>query len=461
MSGRSPGEAEGAVVDPVDYPIAQKIPREVLDAEAARLTDLAGAPIHRRVSGYARLAGPGFMGAALTLGAGTLTSSMLSGAAFGYRTLWLIWLSCGLGLFMMAAMARFTCKGGFRVIQVQNRRHSWLIGSLMTALVGTAAVAVIFNFGQVALGTHLIESLAPFAGFAFPAEYNWVVYVAVTSWLILSYGRRGGAGTRLVEWVMKAGIGVMIVAFGAVLLVVGVDWGAAARGAFVPWLPGGGEGLDLFIASSAAAVGVMDWVFFNYAGLGRGWGRNHESLARFDLFAGLFLPFVLINFLVIGVFAATLFPQGITPESAPELAAALMPLLGPTWSQILFYVGFLAVPITTTVGMSLAGAMAIHEAFGWEPDTSSWRWRISALLPQIAFLAAWNARPVWLVIAIAAFLSLANNVVGWSMYLLLNDREVLGADRSKSYLWNLGILLQVTLLNGIAITWVFNRLGWW
>ena len=101
-----------------------------------------------------------------------------------------------------------------------------------------------------------------------------------------------------------------------------------------------------------------------------------------------------------------------------------MPLLGSTWSQILFYAGFLAVPITTTVGMSLAGAIAIHEAFGWEPDTSSWRWKISALLPQIAFLAAWNARPVWLVIAIAAFLSLANNVVGWSMYLLLNDREV-------------------------------------
>ncbi|MCY3546624.1 MAG: divalent metal cation transporter [Gemmatimonadetes bacterium] len=447
--------------DPSGYPIAQRIPQEVLDAEAGRLAALAKAPAHKRIGGYARLAGPGFMGAALTLGAGTLTSSMLSGATFGYRTLWLIWLACGLGLFMMAAMARFTCKGGFRVIQVQNRRHSWLIGSLLTALVGTAAVAVIFNFGQVALGTHLIESLAPFAGFSFPAEYNWVLYVGVTSWLILSYGRRGGTGTRLVEGVMKAAIALMIVAFGAVLVVVGVDWGAAARGAFVPWLPGGGQGLDLFIASSAAAVGVMDWVFFHYAGLGRGWGRNHESLARFDLFAGLFIPFVVVNFLVIGVFAATLFPQGITPESAPELAAALMPLLGPTWSQILFYVGFLAVPITTTVAMSLAGAMAIHEAFGWEPDTASWRWKISALLPQVAFLAAWNANPVWLVIFIAAFLSLANNVVGWSMYLLLNDRRVLGEDRSKSYLWNLGILLQVTLLNAIAITYIFNRLGLW
>ena len=445
----------------MNYPIARKIPRAVLDAEADRLAALADAPLPRKLGGYARLAGPGFMGAALTLGAGTLTSSMLSGATFGYRTLWLIWLSAGLGLFMMAAMARFTCRGGFRVIPVQNRRHSWVIGSLMTGLVGTAAVAVIFNFGQVALGTHLIESLAPFAGFAFPAEYNWLIYCGVTSALILSYGRRGGRGTRLVEAIMKSGIAVMILAFGAVLLVVGVDWDAAARGFFIPWLPGGGEGLDLFIASSAAAVGVMDWVFFHYAGLGRGWGRKHESLARFDLIAGLFLPFVVINFLMIGVFAATLFPQGITPDSAPELAAALMPLLGPTWSQILFYAGFLAVPITTTVGMSLAGAMAVHEAFGWEPDTSSWRWKVSALLPQVAFLAAWNARPVWLVIAIAAFLSLANNVVGWSMYLLLNDRELLGADRCRSYLWNLGILLQVTLLNAIAVTYVFNRLGWW
>ena len=425
------------------------------------MAELARAPAHRRLGGYARLAGPGFMGAALTLGAGTLTSSMLSGATFGYRTLWLIWLSAGLGLFMMAAMARFTCRGGFRVIQVQNRRHSWLVGSLMTGLVGTAAVAVICNFGQVALGTHLIESLAPFAGFSLPAELNWVLYVGLTSWLILRYGRLGGAGTRLVEAVMKGAIAVMIVAFGAVLFIVGVDWGAAARGFLVPWLPGGGEGLDLFIASSAAAVGVMDWVFFHYAGLARGWGRRHESLARFDLIGGLFLPFVVINFLVIGVFAATLFPQGVRPESAAELAAALMPLLGPDWSQILFYVGFLAVPVTTTVGMSLAGAMAIHEAFGWEPDTSSWRWRISALLPQIAFLAAWNARPVWLVIAIAAFLSLANNVVAWSMYLLLNDREVLGPDRSRSYIWNLGILLQVTLLNAIAVTYILNRLGWW
>jgi Mn2+/Fe2+ NRAMP family transporter len=253
----------------------------------------------------------------------------------------------------------------------------------------------------------------------------------------------------------------MLVCFGSCLVLVGVDWSGFFKGILIPWLPSGVEGIDLFIASSAAAIGVMDWVFFHYAGLSRGWGKKHEAQARFDIFIGLFLPFILVNYLVISVFAQTLHKQGLHPESAPELAQALVPLLGPMWSQVMFYIGFLAVPVTTTVGMSLACAMAVHEAFGWKPDVKSWRWRVSALLPQIGFLAVWYPRPVWLVIAIGAFLSLTNNVVGWSFYLLLNDKRVLGKNRSRSYLWNLGILLQITLLNGIAILYIFNRLGWW
>jgi hypothetical protein len=83
------------------------------------------------------------------------------------------------------------------------------------------------------------------------------------------------------------------------------------------------------------------------------------------------------------------------------------------------------------------------------------------LLPQIGFLAVWYPRPVWLVIAIAAFLSLSNNIVGWSFYLLLNDRKVLGEDRCKSYGWNVGILSLICLLNAVALIYIFNRFGWW
>src|SRR3990172_7836774 len=74
---------------------------------------------------------------------------------------------------------------------------------------------------------------------------------------------------------------------------------AILSGLFVPWIPAGVSGIDLTIASSTAAIGVMDWVLFQYAALARGRRPGHERLARVDIGIGLLLPFLLVNYLVI------------------------------------------------------------------------------------------------------------------------------------------------------------------
>ncbi|MEM1397703.1 MAG: hypothetical protein AAGH38_09695, partial [Pseudomonadota bacterium] len=79
----------------------------------------------------------------------------------------------------------------------------------------------------------------------------------------------------------------------------------------------------------------------------------------------------------------------------------------------------------------------------------------------IGLFAAFAPSPIFLIIIIAAALSLSNNIVSWSFFLLLNDSKVMGENRSQSYFWNLGILVQVTLLNGVAIMWILNRFGLW
>jgi len=180
-----------------------------------------------------------------------------------------------------------------------------------------------------------------------------------------------------------------------------------------------------------------------------------------DIVTGFALPFLLVNSVVVSVFAATLYGSGSVPDSAIELSKALIPLLGEKGATFAFLIGFLAVPVTTSVVMGIVCAMGVHEAFGWRPDVRSWRWKACVLAPQIALLGAWLPSPVLIIIVIAAALSLTNNIVGWSFFLLLNDPEVMGEHRSKSYLWNLGILAQVTLLNCVAIMWVLNRLGLW
>jgi len=82
------------------------------------------------------------MDSALTLGAGTLTAAMLSETIFGYRTMWILWVSMGSGMFMMAAGALFAFRGGTAIIAARKKYHGWMGGSLMTALIGNAAAAV-------------------------------------------------------------------------------------------------------------------------------------------------------------------------------------------------------------------------------------------------------------------------------------------------------------------------------
>lgn len=452
-------EVKEKIIKRVHYPLADAIPQEKLDAEVAELEEIEKRPLLRRIPSYIKLGGPGFIGAAFTLGAGTVTSSMLSGSMYGYKTMWVLWFSISVGLFMVAAAARFATKGG-RIIKLQNKYHHWIIGSGLTALGAVAIPAIIWTWGQFALAGNLLESLTPHLGFSFPRQYNWVVILALTTWLTMMYGKKNSPGVKIVETFMKAAIGFMIIGFGFSALKVGINLPEFIKGNLIPWIPAGGEGLDLVIASGAAAAGVMDWFLFHYTGLSRGWGEKHEKLAHMDMAFGLFFPFVIVNGLIVTVFAQTLHVSGGNiPESALELAAAFTPLLGSNLGSIFFYLAFLAVPITTIVGLNIVCAIAIFEAFGWEADVDSIKWKICALLPSTGFLAVWTSRPVWIVIFVTAFISLTNNVCGWSWYLLLNDKKVMGENRCKSYLWNLGIMIALCFINASAIVYVFNRMG--
>ena len=106
-------------------------------------------------------------------------------------------------MFMMAAMARFTRQGNSTSSRNRRSCTGWFLARVLTALVGMVTVALVFNFGQVALGTHLIDSIAEAAGASFPQEYNRPLYVLVTSRIALGYGRAGSGGTRLLERFMK------------------------------------------------------------------------------------------------------------------------------------------------------------------------------------------------------------------------------------------------------------------
>ena len=84
--------------------------QEQIAREAAMLDELAQGPLLPRLRGYLSLSGPGYLQSALTLGAGTATASLFSGAVFGYQLLWVAPLSMALGVIVLA-VALTRCGG--------------------------------------------------------------------------------------------------------------------------------------------------------------------------------------------------------------------------------------------------------------------------------------------------------------------------------------------------------------
>ncbi len=97
--------------------------------------------------------------------------------------------------------------------------------------------------------------------------------------------------------------------------------------------------------------------------------------------------------------------------------------------------------------MFMMAAMSIHEVMGWKPDVRSWSWKFCLLLPQIGILAAWYPSPVMLIIIISAALSLTNNIVGWSFYLLAFVGGLTSARAAEGNVL-LGLLLDRVLASG-------------
>jgi len=91
------------------FPLVRERDAQALEGERAHLREVDGRPgLIRRWRGYWSLTGPGWLQSAITLGAGTAGSTILAGATFGYKLLWVNPLAMFLGIVVFAAIGRQT-----------------------------------------------------------------------------------------------------------------------------------------------------------------------------------------------------------------------------------------------------------------------------------------------------------------------------------------------------------------
>lgn len=279
-----------------------------------------------RLGGYAKLTGPGWVQAAVTLGGGSLVGALYLGVIGGYQFMWLQPLAMLCGIIMLSAISYVTLSSEDRPFVAVKKNISPTLA--WGWLVATVIANVVFCSAQFALGTDAAQNnlgIIPNS----PAPYMITAVFAAGSLSLLWLSRQGGRASRIIDNVLKGLVAIVVIAFMGVVVVLAakgaIQWGALAKG-FVPdfsalfkptstyadAIAATGESAgfwtkyiadnqrNVIIGAFGSAVGINMTFLLPYSLKAKGWGRAHRELSFFDLALGLFVPFILAtSFLVI------------------------------------------------------------------------------------------------------------------------------------------------------------------
>lgn len=297
--------------------------------ELQLVQDLASQRRTVRYRTYLRLSGPGWLQSALSLGGGSLASSLYLGVLAGYSMLWLQPFSMLLGIVMISALGYVTLATRESPVRSISRHinpvlaWSWALASLLASVVWALPQ---FSLAAGVMQQNLMPGvLGPdgaLDGAAGTLTVSLAVLVAALA-ITWNYGR-GTAGVRAYEWILKVVVAVIVLSFVGVvvrlaLIAETLDWSELARGlipnpavifrpaeGFAPLLADLSETSrafwtdllvrrqqDVMAAALSSAVGINMTFLFAYTLLRRQWGTKHHGLVRLDLVFGMFLTFTL------------------------------------------------------------------------------------------------------------------------------------------------------------------------
>ncbi|MCZ6792034.1 MAG: divalent metal cation transporter [Planctomycetota bacterium] len=320
-------------------------PQEKLQADRELLASARRKGRLATLGAYTRLSGPGWLQSAITLGGGSLSSSLYLGVLAGFSLLWLQPLAMILGIVMLSSIGYVAMSTKERPFDAINRHVNpvlgwgWALASLLANMV--------WALPQYSLATAVLQqNLAPVALGGEESRYIIVgAILVVTTAITWSYDA-GGWGVKLYELLLKLMVALIVVCFVGVVIQLSFEaslpWPDIFSGfvpdftaifqpaeTFQPLLAAVeseanreywsglivGQQRDVLISAAATAVGINMTFLFPYSLLRRGWGKEFRGVAVFDLSTGMFIPFLLATSCVVIASASRFHTQ--LPEGLP------------------------------------------------------------------------------------------------------------------------------------------------
>lgn len=455
-------------------PMSPKWDPEKLAAEKAELKNLETLPLGKRSVGYIKRTGPGLLQSAMTLGAGSATASVVAGASFGYKLLWVQPLAMFFGVMMLATLSNVVLTRGERPYKSFGKEiwkpivFLWGLGTILSsviwhfpqyALLAGAGRDLFSAFGcslTVPAGEQapgwiqgLASALTPL-GFSVNTSINTLGYLVsflvgafiliMNIIVVFNYGK-GAKGVKIYERFLRTMIALVIIFFALVcaLNVNKVDWVELFKGFFGFYgFPKNAQGVVeantylQVLGMLGAAVGINMTFLYPYSLLAKGWGEEHKKLARWDLGMTMFLPFTIVTSLIIVAMTVTGVYDGSDVVNASlkplEAAAAFHGIPG---GKIIFCLGLMGMCGGAVSVHMVACGFTMCEMLGL--DMTQKRFRMFALTPCIGYLGVVISLPMWFPVVASAVCFTMLPIAYFIFFYLNNKRSYIGDAVGKGW----------------------------
>jgi manganese transport protein len=257
---------------------------------------------------------------------------------------------------------------------------------------------------------------------------------------------------RKLEILVKAVVGLMLLAFVGTLALVGVDSRGMVAG-LVPSLPDA-EAAFLALGMAATTFSIVAAVYQGYLMREKRWGVESLSREGFDTFGGIAVLGG-ISIVLLLTSAGAIHGAAAPAFTAQAMAAQLEPLAGPAafW---LFTLGFFFASFSSLVVNPLIGATLLVDAFGQDASMDGRpvkRWTAVAMAAGLVVVLWFEGTPVELLRIAQGLAVIALPMLGFLVLSLAGSRAIMGRHRPAPWLFAIAIAGYLTIL-GMAFNYV-------
>jgi NRAMP (natural resistance-associated macrophage protein)-like metal ion transporter len=292
--------------------------------------------------------GPGLIATSAGNDAGGIATYSAAGAQFGYDMIWVmvvITLSYAIVQEMCSRLGAATGRGLLDLIR-ERFGVGWTLFAIAIIVVANGGVTI-SEFVGVAAASELLGV----------SKFISVPVAAVALWYLVIFGSY--AKVEKIFLLMT----LVFFAYPVAAVLGKPDWGAVARGAFVPTIRFDKEYIFVLVGILGTTLTPYIQIFQQSSTVERGAARKHYGPERLDAYVGSVFSNLMSISMIIAT-AATLYVAGQHKiDSAADAAKALEPVAG-SLASMMFAVGLLGASLLAGAVLPLASSYAISEAFG-------------------------------------------------------------------------------------------------